>query len=186
MQRISFEAYLALEEKAQRKHELVDGVLYAMAGSSRAHNRITTNLVGLLWLHAKDDSCQVYASDMRLRCDEQTSYYPDVMVVCTQDSKEYYQEHPCVVVEVLSKSTEAVDRREKLIKYLNIASLQAYILVDSLARRVEGYYRSDDGWKYLDVMGEGTVPIPCLETTLSLADIYRGLSLPATRLSEEE
>ncbi|MBO1437622.1 Uma2 family endonuclease [Meiothermus sp. CFH 77666] len=182
---LSFEEYLALEEKARRKHELVDGVLYAMAGASSNHNLLVTNVAGLLWSRARGGGCRVFSSDMKLRVDAFTSYYPDVMVVCEPDRAEYYKERPCLLVEVLSSSTEATDRREKLAKYRQIPSLRAYVLIDSLSRRVEAYYREGQHWLYLDVAGEGSVPIPCPEMSLNLDEIYEGVEVPYERPTDE-
>jgi Uma2 family endonuclease len=182
---LSFEEYLTLEEKAQVKHELVDGVLYAMVGASSNHNLVTTNVLGLLWAKARGSGCRVFVADMKLRVDHYTSYYPDVMVVCEKDEGEFYKERPCLVVEVLSRSTEATDRREKLHRYRQIANLKAYILVDSVSRRVEAYYREGKNWLYLDAVGEGSIPVPCPEMSLSLDEVYEGLDVPLHRPSDE-
>lgn len=89
------------------------------------------NLVLALGPLARKRGCRLYASDMRLKVDAATVYYPDLMVVCEEDPGEYYKEKPCLVIEVLSDSTEATDRREKLRKYLDLPTLQAYLLLDS-------------------------------------------------------
>lgn len=183
---VSFEEYLAFEEKAQIKHELVDGILYAMAGASDRHNRVLMNIAGHLWQAARKGPCRVYANDMKLKVDRLTGYYPDVMVVCDPDDNEtYYKKSPCLIVEVLSKGTEGSDRREKLHKYRKMASLKAYILVDSLSRRVEGYYREGKRWLYLDVAGEGRFPVPCPEMELSLDEVYESLEVPLERPDPE-
>lgn len=182
--RLSFEEYLALEEKAPLKHELVDGVMYAMAGASDRHNGVVMNLAARLWQAARGKGCRVYASDMKLKINDGRSYYPDVMVVCTDDPHPYYKESPCLIVEVLSETTEAVDRREKLEHYRRIPSVQAYLLVDSRARRVEGYYRQGEQWLYTDALGMGEVSVPCPPLRLSLDEIYEGLDVP-DRLPED-
>ncbi|RIH84533.1 putative restriction endonuclease [Calidithermus terrae] len=179
LQPVAFNEYLALEEKAQRKHELVDGILYAMAGASERHNLVCTNVSGWFWQAARGKGCRVYASDMKLKVDDRTSYYPDLMVVCQEDPHEYYKEKPCVVVEVLSESTQGTDRREKLQKYLKLPSLQAYLLVDSLAKRVEGYYRKGEQWLYQDIQGEGEFEVPCLGLSLTLEAVYEGTNVPS-------
>lgn len=185
LQRISFEEYLALEEKAQVRHELLDGLLYAMAGTTLLHNRICRNLVFRLQQKAQGSGCEVFFADVKLRVDYQTAYYPDILVCCQPESHEQYVERPCLVVEVLSRSTEIVDRREKLAKYRQIPSLRAYVLVDSLSRRLEAYYREGKNWLYLDVVGEGSLPIPCPEMSLSLDEVYEGLDVPAERPRDE-
>jgi Uma2 family endonuclease len=73
---------------------------------------------------------------------------------------------------VLSPGTEGTDRREKLLNYQKVASLQAYVLVDAESRRVEGYYRETAGWLYRLVEEEGEVPFPCAQAKLSLQAIY--------------
>ncbi|PZA05688.1 hypothetical protein EWH23_15890 [Meiothermus sp. PNK-Is4] len=44
MRRMSLEEYFAFEEKSRRKHEFVNGALYAMAGGSLTHNRLALNI----------------------------------------------------------------------------------------------------------------------------------------------
>lgn len=78
------------------------------------------------------------------------------MAVCAPPPESpLYEEAPCLVVEVVSEATEAIDRREKLWRYREIPSLQAYLLVDSRERRVEGYFRQGEGWLYRLWEGEG-------------------------------
>jgi Uma2 family endonuclease len=185
LRRISFEEYLAQEEKAQVRHELLDGLLYAMAGTTLLHNRICRNLVVRLQQKVRGSGCEVFFADVKLRVDFQTAYYPDILVCCQPESHEQYVEHPCLVIEVLSRSTETVDRREKLAKYRQIPSLRAYVLVDSLSRRLEAYYREGKNWLYLDVVGEGNLPIPCPEMSLNLDEVYEGLDVPVERPNDE-
>ena len=98
---LTLEEYLALEREAPVKHELVEGFPHAMAGASDRHNRVVVNLVLALGPLARKRGCRLYASDMRLKVDAATVYYPDLMVVCEEDPGEYYKEKPCLVIEVL-------------------------------------------------------------------------------------
>ncbi|WP_105317488.1 Uma2 family endonuclease [Thermus tenuipuniceus] len=166
------EEYLAWEASQKERYELLEGVPHAMAGASEAHNLLVGNLYFLLRPVAQEKGCRVFFSDMRLRVSERTFYYPDLMVVCGEDPNPLYKERPCLVVEVLSEGTEATDRREKLWRYREIPSLQAYLLVDSRARRVEGYFRTPEGWLYR-VWEEGEVEVPCLGVGIALEEIYR-------------
>jgi Uma2 family endonuclease len=120
----------------------------------------------------------VYGSDMRLRIGDDAVYYPDVQVVCDPaDSHQLYKTSPCVLVEVLSPSTESVDLREKALLYRGIESLKAYLIVYRDQRRVVRHYRAENN-AWFDALhaGEGNVPFPCPEVELTLADIYRGLT----------
>ena len=48
---LSVPDYLAFEENSEIKHEYINGEIYAMAGTSVLHNRITLNLAGRMMIH---------------------------------------------------------------------------------------------------------------------------------------
>jgi Uma2 family endonuclease len=114
----------------------------------------------------------VYASDMKVRIEEEVFYYPDVMVVCQNDLDAHFQTHPCVVVEVLSDSTSRKDLYEKMLLYKQIPSLELYLLVDTHFRRVIGHYRTADGWQEKLFTKEHKVPIPCIDIELGFEAVY--------------
>ena len=177
---LSVEEYLKLEEVAATRHEYVGGKIYDHAGDTSRHNRISVNIVALLWNAARGGPCRVYGSDMKLRVPDEAFYYPDVMVVCDPDEageEALYQDSPCLLVEVTSPSTEAIDRREKLLAYRKLPSLKAYLIVDQEALRVERHWHDDAGqWWQAEAVGtDGIVPVPCPETGLMLPQIYEGL-----------
>lgn len=177
---LSVEEYLELEEAAKLRHEYVGGMVYAFAGGTSRHNAIAGNIFALLWNVSRGGPCRVYSSDMRLRVPDDVFYYPDVMVVCGPDEagdEALYQYAPCLVAEVTSPSTEAIDRREKLLAYRKLSSLKAYLIVDQEKMRVERHWRDEAGqWWQAEAVGpEGIVPIPCPETELTLPQIYEGL-----------
>jgi Uma2 family endonuclease len=176
--------YLALEEVSPVRHEYIAGHIYALAGATEPHNRIAGNIFGHLWAAARGGTCRVFMSDMKLRIDhgvgqgsESLFYYPDVMVVCDSGDREaLYKTRPCLVVEVLSPGTDVIDRREKLFHYKQLSSLRAYVMASQDEPKASYHYRDENGtWWQAEVAGEGTVPFPCLEVTLSLAEIYEGV-----------
>ena len=175
--------YLRAEEAAPVKHEYVDGSVHAMAGAGERHNRIALNVAYRLRTAARGSDCGVYISDMKLRIAAQNVfYYPDVMLVCRpEDDHPHYKTAPCVVVEVFSPSTAAVDRREKWAAYRRIEDLNAYLLVDSEARRVEVFQcDADGGWRQGELGADEVLNLECgnLRVPLSLDDVYedvRGL-----------
>lgn len=82
---LSSEEYLAIERQAEGKSEYVDGVMYAMAGSSERHNLITGNIVTELNIQLRKTHCKVYPSDLKVRVpDSRRFFYPDVSVVCEE------------------------------------------------------------------------------------------------------
>ena len=175
---MSVEEYLRFENAAETKHEYVAGEVYAMEGGTMRHARIVSNIVGRLLPAVRGGPCQVVWS-IKCRTPDDRFYYPDVMVVCKpgRDSDQVRRD-PCLVVEVTSPSTARIDRGEKLDGYRQIASLQAYVIVDHRRRRVERHWRVATGaWRHADVAGSGTVPVPCPEVALTLDEIYEGVGL---------
>ena len=108
-QSVPVDDYLDGERLVNRKHEYVEGFVYAMAGASNAHNRIATNATGSLYSQLRGKDCQVFNSDtkIRIRFSQGTRfYYPDASVVCLPNaSDESFQDAPVIILEVISAST---------------------------------------------------------------------------------
>lgn len=177
---LTVEEYLELEKAGERRHEYVGGKIYAHAGGTSRHSAISVNIVSTLWEAARGSDCRVYGSDMMLRASEEVFYYPDVMVVCGDEEageEALYQDAPCLIVEVTSPSTEATDRREKMLAYRNIPSLRAYLVVDQRQMRVERHWHDETGrWWNAEAVGrDGIAPVPCPEIEIPLPRIYEGI-----------
>ncbi|MBI5331478.1 MAG: Uma2 family endonuclease [Betaproteobacteria bacterium] len=177
--------YLALEEKGEVRHEFVAGEVYAMAGGSQRHNRITLNAASLLLSRLKGRPCQVFMSDVQLHvARDQAYYYPDVMVTCSQERQAANEatvvDDPVLVMEVLSPSTENIDRREKLAAYRRLPSVQEYVLVSQDRHFVEIYRRQGEiGWVYLAHEPGDTVAFTSLGIELPIAELYAGTDVAA-------
>jgi Uma2 family endonuclease len=98
---MTVDAYLALEEISDRKHEYVGGELYALAGASEPHILIVTNLTVEAAVAARRaGQCRVLGSDMRLRVKTDVYYYPDLMVICDpSDTDPGDKTRPCIVLK---------------------------------------------------------------------------------------
>ena len=169
--RISVDEYLERERKAAVRHEYIDGRVFPRAEENDVHNTVLGNICTALVPAAREKSCRVYSSALKVRAEDRF-YYPDVMFVCDDGPDPYYKDKPCVIVEVLSPSTVRTDTNEKRYSYLELPSLQLYLLVDSRRRFVWGYYRGQTGWEER-FFGEGeTIPVPCADVALSAEDIY--------------
>ena len=126
---LTFEEYLEFEKTSQVKHEFVHGQLFMMAGTSDRHNRIAGRIYAQV-LAAESGSCRTFFADMKVRTPDEIGYYPDVPVTCDEeDDGAYVKRQPCLIAEVLSDSTESINRDEKLRNYRKFESLQAYILI---------------------------------------------------------
>lgn len=156
------------------KWEFVDGFVYAQAGATPPHNRISTNIQRVFIPAADQSGCATYVSDQKVRVyrDGRPRYYlPDIVVVCDSRLVGDTETNPCLIVEILSDSTRNIDETFKATDYRRIESLQAYLLVDSEQREVKLHRRTADGWDF-EVITE-RVELPCLSVSLSLAEIYR-------------
>ncbi|MCA9839876.1 MAG: Uma2 family endonuclease [Trueperaceae bacterium] len=114
---ISVKDYLEGEKDSAVKHEYTNGEVWAMTGTSDIHNTIAGNVFAALLLAARANNCRAYISDMKIRVGDATFYYPDVVFTCEQDSDSYFKTMPCIVVEVVSRSTARIDQNEKRYAY---------------------------------------------------------------------
>jgi Uma2 family endonuclease len=176
---ISVADYLAAEEAGQVRHEYLGGMAYAMAGETKDHNTITLNLAFAIRQHLKGKPCQLYMSDIRVNFflrDDEYYYYPDLVVTCDRrDNHKRFVRRPRLIIEVLSESTERVDKREKFFAYTSIESLEEYVLVSQTSREVTTFRRADE-WKAVKSSGaKAKLALASLKMTLPLADVYEGV-----------
>lgn len=175
--KISVEDYLKGEEISPVKHEYVYGEVYAMAGTSDNHNRIVGSLVAALDNHLRNSECETFFGDIKVRVDPNVYYYPDVLVSCEQNPENpYFRNQPILIVEVLSPSTQEIDRREKLLFYQQMPSVQEYAVIEQQKMHVELHRRQPDGrWitYYFNHDADETIEFQSVELTLTLGEIYR-------------
>ena len=185
VRKLTGEQYLEIERKAQFKSEFYRGELFAMSGASREHNLIANNIGGEARSRLRGSPCEVYSSDMRVRVDRTGLYvYPDVVIVCGEPR--FVDEHvdtlvnPRLLIEILSDSTEKYDRGTKMSQYMQIDSLQEYVLVSQSQPRVEVYQRRSDGkWNYSDASGlDASISLESVGITLPMSEIYLRVEFP--------
>jgi Uma2 family endonuclease len=167
--------YEKLEQQSGIKHEFVDGQPRAMAGETRLHKRIAGNIYRLLFDLGVARGCEVML-EAKIHTRSIRYRYPDVVVSCAPGNDEYFLENPCLLVEVLSESTQNTDTNEKLDEYLKLESLQRYVLVDQTTKRVIVYARAPQGWMVEVLDSEGQFEVPCLETSVTLEQVYTGVN----------
>lgn len=176
---VTLEDYLAAEERSDVRHEYLAGLVYAMAGASRNHNAIAGNVFSILKGNLKGGPCHVFFPDMQLRIKAlagETVYYPDVMVACHESERPpNFVVNPTVIFEIISPSTERIDRREKQFAYRTISSLKQYVLVAQDRVHVESFAMdTSDAGTNLNSLTD-TLALPALGCEISLAEIYDGV-----------
>jgi Uma2 family endonuclease len=178
---LTIEAYLAGEQDGEVRHEYVDGRIYAMTGASARHNLLAGNIFSSLHGKARAPGCQVFMADMKVHIAQWNAfYYPDVMLCCDQNDKEdYFREHPCLIVEVLSPATAGIDRREKLAAYQTLASLKEYVVIEQERVAVEVYRRTQDAWVLEELDIDDVLHFECLNFDFEIRELYEGVALKA-------
>ncbi|WP_019501571.1 Uma2 family endonuclease [Pseudanabaena sp. PCC 6802] len=179
------EEYLAWEPTQEGRHEYWDGEVVAMSGGTRNHNRVSGNFFNLLDNALVDRPCDVYIVDVKVQVEPGRKYfYPDVVVTCDdRDRDTQIVQFPCLVVEVLSPSTEAIDRGIKFAKYRQFATLQEYILVQVEQPGVEVFRRNERGqWVLSEYALGDRLHLESVGVELAIADLYRQVQFENTNL----
>ena len=182
--RLTPEQYLAIDREAELRSEYYDGEMFEISAATYAHALTSTNLTILLGVALKPHGCTVVSSSLRVRASAGRSYcYPDLAVICGEprfaDDQKDTVVNPVLIIEVLSKSTEANDRGFKFAQYRQIESVQEYVLVSVVEPRIEIFRRGPtDGWIFHDVSVPGAVcEFTSVGVKFALADVYKNVPL---------
>ncbi len=176
---LTVQEYLALEEDAEYKSEYYHGEIFAMAGGSINHNQIVMNIGTQLNQAYPHHKCRAFATELKLWIEEIDLFtYPDLMIIC--DKPQFYPGrtdiilNPLIIIEVLSKSTEAYDRGKKFQFYRSIPSFQEYILIDQSSIHIDQFYiNSQDKWMLTDYNDiKDTLKFSKIDFEIPLEKIY--------------
>ena len=187
--------YLEMELVAVEKHEFHDGEILAMSGGTYESSIINANLVSALHRLLQGKPCRVTDSNLRVRPLSLKRYvYPDMVIVCGPpafdplDVGRMTINNPSVVIEVLSRSTEAYDRGDKFRFYRELESMHEYVLVSEDRAMLESFLRLPDGtWSFAAFAGvAGIAEIRSLHLRLPLADVYAGIEWPPPASDAED
>lgn len=107
--------------------------------------------------------------------------YPDLSVVCGQPiflscSGIDALTNPALIVEVLSPSTDQLDKGPKRTAYQKVPSVREYLIVAQDAPHVTQYLRRGRQWVRKD-FGDlhAMLELPSINSQLQLGDIYEGV-----------
>ncbi|MEM7063751.1 MAG: Uma2 family endonuclease [Cyanobacteria bacterium P01_B01_bin.77] len=178
---LTSEEYFIWEEKQLDKHEYIDGQIYAMSGGSVNHGRIAIRFTAMFDSHLDNSGCIPGNSDIKVNIVGTNNYtYPDASVTCDERDKDAanYFTYPCLIVEVLSDSTEAYDRGGKFRMYRNNPMLQDYLLVSSTRVEMDLYHKKDTGeWIILNYQEGDVIELKSINLKFPIEQVYRNLSL---------
>jgi Uma2 family endonuclease len=194
---MSLDEYLELDRLSPyNKYEYVDGEALMMAGGTRAHDRISRNVAYAIDIHfASGTTCGVSGSDLKVRVPFQQNkqkktefVYPDVTLSCNLSDLRpdaTVVEMPRLVVEVLSRGTEAKDRGAKLKAYKANPYIYEILLVEQYAPHVEVWQRShaeNAQWQLSTYDAGEIIRLEELDIELAVDDFYRGIDFDAFRM----
>lgn len=175
------EQYFVWSEKQLEKYEYLDGKVYAMSGGSKNHSLIAVKLTTLLTNHLDDSGCEAGNSDLRVNISGTQNYtHPDASVTCDDRDKTttQYITYPCLIIEVLSSSTEFYDRGGKFRLYRKNPSLRDYLLVSSTSIEMDLYHKNDAGeWIILNYTEGDSVELKSINLRFPIEQVYRNLVL---------
>jgi Uma2 family endonuclease len=178
----TYTEYLAVEQHSEHRHELIDGVIVAMAGGSDEHNALAGRLAMLLGVRLPP-GCRYYTPDQRFWIAAHArSRYADGSVICGKPDHPVHDaqatSNPVLVVEVLSPSSQGDDDGEKRRDFQSLPSLMAYVLVHQDSRSVRVYRRDDRGEWHLGSEGYTSgdaFALPGLTSSVPVEAVYEDI-----------
>lgn len=179
--RMTMEEYFLFENASPERYEFVDGYLFVVAGPTIRHHLIVKSLDALLSNHLQSGHCKTFTSHLQVRIEQLNSvYYPDLLVMCAPvDLDAHFTDAPVLVIEVLSPSTAATDRREKLLAYEKIPFLREYLIVYQSMKRVDLFRKDGKRFAAREITTSGSFELRSLPTgplSVSIESVYEELN----------
>lgn len=178
---MTLQEYFEWEVQQDCKYEYVNGEVYAMTGGTVPHSAIAVNLSSALRPHVRKRSCQVLSSDAKVAISETgPGFYPDLSVTCDPRDRGAIDaiRYPCIIVEVLSPSTESYDRGNKFAQYRRLESLREYVLISSDSINVEIFRLNDrNKWELTPYAAGETVQLTTLDFECPIELLYEDVEL---------
>jgi Uma2 family endonuclease len=174
------EEFFELRERGSVDYEYVNGVIRAMNGPSVAHCLITQNIFRAVDARLHGGPCQTFSSGCQLKLtpgDDKLVYLPDLLVSCDRSAwNEQWIPNPKFVVEVLSPSTQHIDRREKLLNYRRVPSIEEYVIASQKRAEVEIYSRAENWRRQVFDTFDAIAEFRSVDVRLPLHAIYEGVT----------
>jgi Uma2 family endonuclease len=185
---LTAEEYLNWELQQDVRHEYFEGEVVAMTGGTIPHNDIALNLYRAIYPHVRSRRCRTNVSDVKVCVTPTVYFYPDLVVSCDERDRNAVKliEHPTLIVEVLSPSTEASDRGRKFNYYRSLETLQEYVLVSSEQISVECFRRGEGKlWLYAPYSAGDTITLESIDWNCAIVQIYEDVQLVETAKTVE-
>ncbi len=175
--RVSIEEFLRMDF-AEAKAELIDGVIFMMAGAASEHNLVAGNVFAALRTRLRGSGCRPYGSDQAVKTGTDTIRYPDTSVFCgtsafPEEAGQALLGDPTLVIEVLSPSTTQNDSHEKLPEYCALSAMKCVVLIAPEGERIRKVERSADcGWTDRWLRQDESLSIVALQIEIERGEIF--------------
>ena len=169
----SDEEYFLYEEGSELKHELINGNLYEMSGSSIYHNKFERWFANFIESLLKPNEFEVLIEGFKVKTPDSNFFYPDI-IVCTKNFKRYFTTEPILLVEILSETTRKFDLTDKFIQYQKIPTLQYYLCVEPEQQVIIFYFKTDTGEWMTETFtkNESIINLPALNISFTIQAVY--------------
>ena|ERR1044072_6076592 len=166
--------YFAFEEASELKHELINGNLYEMSGSSLYHHKTGGIIFILLSSLLKNKEWEVYYEGFKVKIPNGNFFYPDIIVFPT-NAERYFTAEPILIVEILSETTRKFDLTDKFIQYQKIPSLKYYLCVEPEQQVIFFYFKNENEEWMAETFtkDESVIELPALNISFAVSDIYQ-------------
>ena len=174
-ERLTAEWFLQIDFGPDLKAELDNGTIRMMAGGTRAHARVQSNLIIAIGNALRGSGCHPYGSDMAVRTHDYSVRFPDVTIDCAElgdRSDDRTLSNPRVVIEVLSPSTRTYDLTVKKDEYRGIASVDTIAFIDVEQEMIAVHQRIANGWTETLFSNGIDLAIPSLGLTIPRDEIF--------------
>jgi Uma2 family endonuclease len=130
-----------LDLEIEGRAELIDGMIYMMAGGSLDHASVSRNILIALGTKLRGSSCEPFGPDLGVRTGPASVRLPDASVYCglkhdAEQRRAKLVGDPKLVVEVFSPSTRNEDEKHKLPEYQALPGVDLILFVDPESERV--------------------------------------------------
>jgi Uma2 family endonuclease len=177
----TLEEYLRKEAKSVEKHEFINGKIVKMPYAKGPHNIISANMTAefILAFRQKETNYCVFGSDQKIFFPSlNEGVYADCLAVSEMpqywDNKELLLLNPLIIVEVLSDSTAAYDRKGKFNKYKTLDSFKEYVMIRQDKCYAEVWYRERPGLWHETIIEDinAKIPLQSVDIEIDMKMIY--------------
>ena len=163
------------------RYELIDGIAYAMATPSQAHQEALGELHGRLWQFLQGKPCKIFVAPFAVRLNfdsfDDLVVEPDILVVCDKSklNGSSVKGAPDFVIEILSPHNTRHDTVTKFLQYQR-AGVKEYWIVDPVSRSVQVNLLENGKYTGRTYNDDDVILVQTLTgCQINLADIFYGV-----------